>query len=84
MNIKPVIKWSGSKRSQATEIMKYIPEQYETYYEPFVGGGSILYALSPQKAVCRDICEPLIELWNAGNVSVIRSKVSSQFSSYNR
>ena len=62
--IKPVIKWSGSKRSQATEIMKYIPEQYETYYEPFVGGGSILYALSPQKAVCGDICEPLIKLWN--------------------
>lgn len=62
--IKPVIKWSGSKRSQATEIKKYMPERFETYYEPFIGGGSMLYAINPLKAVCGDICEPLILLWN--------------------
>lgn len=38
--IKPVIKWSGSKRSQAAEILKYVPDSYGTYYEPFIGGGS--------------------------------------------
>lgn len=61
---KPVIKWSGSKRSQAAEIVKYLPEKFDTYYEPFIGGGSMLYAISPQKAFCGDICEPLIALWN--------------------
>lgn len=61
---KPVIKWSGSKRSQASEIIKYLPDRFDTYYEPFVGGGSMLYAISPGKAVCGDICEPLIALWN--------------------
>lgn len=61
---KPVIKWSGSKRTQAAEILKYIPKQYDMYFEPFIGGGSILYALSPDKAICGDICEPLISLWN--------------------
>ena len=60
----PVIKWSGSKRSQAAKIVSYFPESYNTYYEPFIGGGSMLYAVSPEKAVCGDICEPLIELWN--------------------
>ena len=64
MNIKPVIKWTGSKRSQAYEILKNIPDSFNMYYEPFVGGGSILYALSPQRAICGDICEPLISLWN--------------------
>lgn len=61
---KPVIKWSGSKRSQAAEIIKFLPEEFETYYEPFIGGGSMLYAINPKKAICGDICEPLILLWN--------------------
>lgn len=61
---KPVIKWSGSKRTQADHILKYVPSSIGTYFEPFIGGGSMLYAISPQKAVCGDICEPLISLWN--------------------
>lgn len=61
-NIKPVIKWSGSKRSQAYEIVDKIP-QYNKYFEPFIGGGSIMYALKPSNAICSDICGPLINLW---------------------
>jgi DNA adenine methylase len=61
--INPVIKWSGSKRSQADVIKKNAPDTFNTYYEPFVGGGAILYALNPKRAVCGDICEPLIDLW---------------------
>jgi len=60
---QPIIKWSGSKRSQAMSIISYFPE-YDTYYEPFLGGGSVLYALNPNKSVASDVCEPLIELWN--------------------
>lgn len=37
----PCIKWSGSKRSQAEEIIKHFPEFIDTYYEPFVGGASV-------------------------------------------
>ena len=36
MNFQPVIKWSGSKRSQSEEIIKYFPKEIDTYYEPFV------------------------------------------------
>lgn len=61
---KPVIKWSGSKRSQSSQIIKYLPENFHTYYEPFLGGGSMLYTINPQKAICGDICDPLIALWN--------------------
>lgn len=60
--MKPVIKWSGSKRSQAPYIADQMPE-YDTYYEPFVGGGSMLYTAEPKRAVCGDICKPLIDLW---------------------
>lgn len=63
MRIDPVIKWSGSKRSQAMDIIKKFGE-YNCYYEPFVGGGSVMYATKPKQAICGDICEPLIGLWN--------------------
>lgn len=60
---QPVIKWSGSKRSQAEIIKKLAPSQFNTYYEPFLGGGSVLYSISPERSVCGDICKPLIDLW---------------------
>ena len=62
--MKPVIKWSGSKRSQASKIKSFFPETFGTYYEPFIGGGSMLYAISPSKSICGDICVSLIDLWN--------------------
>ena len=59
-----VIKWSGSKRSVAVELSKYI-QKSETYYEPFVGGGALMpFAKSP-KAIASDIIPELINLWNA-------------------
>lgn len=63
----PVIKWSGSKRSQAAAILSYMPAHFNTYYEPFIGGGSIMYAVSPPKAICGDVCKPLIDLWKEIN-----------------
>lgn len=40
-NIQPVIKWSGSKRSQAPQIVQHFPSEIGTYYEPFCGGLSV-------------------------------------------
>lgn len=60
--IRPVIKWSGSKRSQAPRIASLAPK-FETYYEPFVGGGSVMYELTPTDGICGDLCEPLVALW---------------------
>jgi DNA adenine methylase len=74
--IQPVIKWSGSKRSQAAAITKNIP-QFNRYFEPFVGGGSIAYAISPNKGLCGDICEPLINLWR-----LIQSDYETLFEQY--
>ncbi|MBN2835144.1 MAG: DNA adenine methylase [Candidatus Delongbacteria bacterium] len=63
MTSMPVIKWSGSKRSQAKKIIEFFPD-FKTYYEPFLGGGSILLELKPKKAVCYDINQSLIDFWN--------------------
>lgn len=61
---QPVIKWTGSKRSQAKKIISFMPEDYIVYYEPFIGGGSVLYEAHPKRAICLDVCEPLINVWN--------------------
>jgi DNA adenine methylase len=61
--MKPFIKWSGSKRSQAKEIVSYFPKSISTYYEPFLGSGAILGYLKPQRAIASDINKPLIQLW---------------------
>lgn len=61
--LQPLIKWSGSKQSQANFIASCIPDSFNTYYEPFLGGGAVLGVLQPRKAVCADINVPLITLW---------------------
>jgi len=60
---KPLIKWPGGKRSLAPIILNFIPESYRTYYEPFLGGGAIFFALQPDKAVLSDINDELINTY---------------------
>lgn len=76
--IKPLIKWSGSKRSQADQLASFIPT-FRRYYEPFVGGGSMLYRVSPEEAVVGDSCKPLIDLWEA--VKTCPDRVASEYRS---
>ena len=66
---EPVIKWSGSKRSQAENILAYFPKEIDTYYEPFCGGASVLRRLlssdiKVNRYVCSDLNSGLIDLWN--------------------
>jgi DNA adenine methylase len=72
LKLQPVIKWSGSKRHQAEALILHIPRKdYKDsiYYEPFIGGGSMLYRLLHSDIkfkgyICSDKCKPLIDLWN--------------------
>lgn len=43
--METVIKWSGSKRSQCKEIINNFPKEIDTYYELFLGGGSVFLEL---------------------------------------
>ena len=63
-----VVKWSGSKRSQAGSILNYFPDRIETYYEPFLGGASVFHALyrsgiQVKRYVLSDINSDLIGLY---------------------
>lgn len=70
MQFQPIVKWSGSKRSQAEAIVARMPKDVDTYYEPFCGGCSVLNRLlqttsvSVRRYVASDINADLIALWN--------------------
>lgn len=68
--LQPIIKWSGSKRSQAKQICKNIIKEYQTYYQPFCGGCSMLfyilnyYNFNFKKYICSDLNKGLIDTFN--------------------
>ncbi|NLL21624.1 MAG: DNA adenine methylase [Firmicutes bacterium] len=60
--VAPVVKWAGGKRQIIEQIIKYVPD-FSIYYEPFLGGGAVLFALQPEEAVVNDINSELINLY---------------------
>lgn len=70
--VKPFLKWAGGKRQLIPEIKSnYLPkEKYETYYEPFLGGGALLLDLQPKKAVVNDSNSELINCYEVIKNSV--------------
>lgn len=61
--VMPVVKWVGGKRQLIDEIKSRIPKTFKTYYEPFFGGGAVLFALQPKKAVINDLNDSLIKTY---------------------
>jgi DNA adenine methylase len=45
----------GGKRSILDELQKRLPTHYQTYHEPFIGGGALFFAVQPEKAALSDI-----------------------------
>ncbi len=41
-----LLKWIGNKQRFAQEIVEYMPEKIDTYFEPFLGSGAVLGELS--------------------------------------
>ena len=61
--LKPFLKWIGGKRQLLPIIKQYIPKEYNTYFEPFVGAGAVLFELQPKTSVINDLNEELINCY---------------------
>ncbi len=57
--VKPFLKWAGGKRQLADVILTQFPKSFNTYYEPFVGAGAILFERQPKTAIIGDQNEQL-------------------------
>ncbi len=61
----PFVKWAGGKQGIARRLAGLFPPGFERYFEPFVGGGSVLFAFQPRNAVIGDANEWLISTYQA-------------------
>lgn len=61
--LTPIVKWAGGKRRLLNKIIPFIPPDITTYYEPFLGGASVLLAVQPHSAIVNDLNKDLITLY---------------------
>lgn len=62
-SVAPFVKWAGGKRQLIPQIRERMPKKYEDYYEPFVGGGAVIFDLLPANALINDINKALINTY---------------------
>ena len=77
-NVAPFVKWAGGKRQLLDKILERMPQCYNNYFEPFIGGGAVLFKLQPETAVINDINASLINAYRiiADNPQGFIAKVS--------
>lgn len=66
---RPVLKWAGGKTQLLDRILPALPDKIAVYYEPFVGGAAVFFALAEQerfeRAVLSDRNPELVEVYRA-------------------
>lgn len=64
--MEPVMKWAGGKRQILSQLKELMPPELlegHTFYEPFVGGGSVFIALAHDRTVINDCNAELINVY---------------------
>jgi DNA adenine methylase len=60
ISIIPFLKWAGGKRWFVQRHADLLPETFNRYIEPFLGGGSVFFHLQPAQSILGDINPDLI------------------------
>lgn len=63
--LSPIIKWAGGKERELSFIFPNVPQGFEHYYEPFVGGGAVFTALPARRYFINDKSQELIGLYRS-------------------
>ena len=60
VGVKPFFFFFGGKTQLLTELHKYIPNNFNKYIEPFIGGGAMFFSLNPSNSIIADSNEELV------------------------
>lgn len=63
---QPFLKWAGGKRQLLPELRPHLQKGISgasKYYEPFLGGGAVLFDLQPKSAVVNDFNEEIVNVY---------------------
>ncbi len=63
LKVRPFVKWAGGKRQLLPKILDIVPDDFERYFEPFVGAGALFFALQSSQAILFDINNELINTY---------------------
>ena len=59
-SMKPFLKWAGGKSQLIHELKIFIPDSFNKYIEPFLGGGALYFYLNPDHSIISDLNEELV------------------------
>ncbi len=59
----PLLKWPGGKRNLLDSLLPLVPSKFNRYFEPFLGGGALFFALQPTKASLSDKNAELVDAY---------------------
>lgn len=69
--LTPPLKWAGGKRWLSKSYSHLIPDVFNTYYEPFFGGGAVFFSTRPKYAVLSDANIDLMRTYRAIQVDFV-------------
>ena len=61
--LKPLIKWAGGKSALVSTLKMFLPNSFNRYCEPFIGGGALYWDLSKENSIISDSNEELIHFY---------------------
>lgn len=67
-DVKPFLRWAGGKSRLLRHLLPYFPDRFGSYYEPFLGGGAVFFAIRGRASgqlTLSDLNEQLVNVWLA-------------------
>ena len=61
--LRPLLKWSGGKRSEIPFLKSAYPSQIHRVIEPFSGGAAVSFDLNPDHVVLNDLSKGLVDFY---------------------
>ncbi len=86
-NLKPFVKWAGGKTQLLDVLKNAMPNKYNTYFEPFLGGGALFFSVMPKNAVINDYNKELMTAYkcfsNDKNYSLMVKEILNHQKNHN-
>lgn len=81
-----MLKYRGGKAKEIPELLKFVPEEYDKYVEPFFGGGALYFHLEPSKAIVNDLNVGLMDFYRGvrDNYDLVRSDLAKMQELYEK
>lgn len=84
--MNPVLKYRGGKSREIPRFLKYIPDDFNRYIEPFFGGGAVFFYLEPNDAIINDVNARLVTFYKQlrDNYPEMRSQLDALQTQYEK